>query len=65
VKPPTNRTHRHRPEPNPTAIIGGILALGVTRVLARAKRERDEASLPTAQASALPCCGKRQPIAFK
>jgi hypothetical protein len=65
VKSPTKRTHSRHPEGSPAAIIGGILALGVTRVLARAERERDQASPPAAQASATRRCVKKQLTASK
>jgi hypothetical protein len=44
MKSSIKNTAKRHPEPSPAAIIGGILALGVTRVLARAIRERGQAS---------------------
>ena len=65
MKSPTKITHSRHPEGSPAAIIGGILALGVTRVLARAERERDQASPPAAQVSATRRFGKKQLTALK
>jgi hypothetical protein len=53
VKSRTKRKSACHPEPNPAAIIGGILALGVLRVLARADRERAQALPPAAQVSVI------------
>lgn len=56
---------RHDHEPSPAAIVGNILAFGVVRALARAERERDQASPRAAQASDLPRRSKKESTPLK
>jgi hypothetical protein len=59
---PTSRRDR---EPNPAGIVGSILAFGVVRALARAERQREQASTPGVRASTTPRRSKEQVIASK
>lgn len=47
-------------EPSPAAIIGGILALGVVRAIARAQREQDQTTGSAPKAAPLACRRKHQ-----
>jgi hypothetical protein len=49
VKSPISVNSRRHHEPSPASIIGGILALGVVRAIARAQRERDQPSRSASQ----------------
>lgn len=59
--PNSRRNH----QPSPAAIVGNILAFGVVRALARAEREREQASTPGVQASTTPRRDKKQFVSLK